>query len=343
MEEIQVETLNHDTQNDANDCNQNGQPTEGTEQEQQKEQPPMSKSQMKKLAKRQRWLARLPEIKRIEKEKRKLKRQKEAKLRDKRGETLAVDVKPKRKLMSESSNKFKVVIDMDFNDLMTDEEIAKAAKQVGRIYAYNRRCDNPCQLYVSSLKDKILDRFNITNTGYKNWDINISDKDYLDMFKYNDEGNKIKKSERREQFIYLSGDSDNTLPDVETILKDYQDKIFIIGGLVDHNRHKNLCQERAVERQIYTAKLPIKENVTLRDRHILTTVNVFEILLQLFAEHKSWQEALFATIPKRKLAPYDKQPKVGKLQLLDESKTLESTKTPDGKQENDDTIEQVEA
>lgn len=258
----------------------------------------ISKSQLKKQIKRQKWMESRDERRKIERERRKLKRKSESqeRLLNKQNGQLSVP-KPKRPvLMKESDNKFKVVIDMDFEDFMTDMEINKAVQQVGRIYSANRHSNNPCQLYISSLKGKILDRFAITNAGHKKWDINCSEKDYVDLFK-----EKTPNDDTLSNFIYLTGDSDNTLPDVNAILKD-ESKIFVIGGLVDHNRHKNLCHERAVTRNIQTARLPIKEHVKLCQRDILSTVTVFEIVLQVLGSHSSWPEALLAAIPKRKIA-----------------------------------------
>lgn len=262
----------------------------------------LSKTQMKKLAKRQKFLEKRPEKRRIEKEKKKLKRKELAKQKLENGQPIANATK-RTKLMSESSNKFRVVIDMDFEDFMTDSEIAKSAKQVGRIYALNRHSDNPCQLYISSLKGKLRDRFALTNTGYENWDVNTYEEDYLNLFvSGTGNGNDKERIDNiKSKIIYLTGDADETLQNVDNILKD-ESTIFVIGGLVDHNRHKNLCYQRALERQVKTAKLPIKEHVHLCQRHILSTVAVFEIMLNVLGSRKSWPEALLASIPKRKIA-----------------------------------------
>lgn len=292
----------------------------------------ISKTQLKKLNKRQRWLEGRGERRKAEREKRKLKRKALALDRDQQqnhescddgdagGDDTSKDKIESNKtgnrlynLMANSSNKFKVVIDMDFEDCMTESELKKSVLQVGRIYAANRHSKNPCQLYICSVKGKVQEAFNALNTGYKNWDVHCSELDYVTLFK-SDNSSSVQSSNDQagdhaalnstkvvKDFIYLSGDSDTVLSDVDTILKD-DSKIFVIGGLVDHNRHKNLCYNRALERGIPTARLPIKEHVTLSQRHILATLTVFEIMLQVLGSHKSWQEALVSAIPKRKLA-----------------------------------------
>lgn len=270
--------------------------------------PILSKTQQKKLLKRQKWLQTRPERRKLEREKKKLKRQQAAMEKaavdsgdnqDDTPDMLKTHSKKVWKTMKESQNKFRVVIDLDFEDYMTENEISKATQQVGRIYSLNRHSDQPCQLYISSLKGKILDRFAITNAGFKSWDINHSEKDYLELF--DDRANDI---DFKKQFIYLSGDADETLPSVEDLLKD-ETKIFVIGGLVDHNRHKNLCYMRAREKGIPTARLPVQENVTLCQRHIFSTVTVFEIMLQVLCYKRSWGDALRSAIPKRKLLSSD--------------------------------------
>lgn len=268
--------------------------------EQQPETPEaISKSQLKKLRRHQRWIEGKDERKRIEKEKRKLRRQALAKLRDEEG-LESCNSRRKITLMEDSENKFSVVIDLDFEEFMTENEIGKSVKQVGRIYATNRRSQNPCQLYIASLKGNIRDRFAVTNRGFESWDINYTELDYIELFRERN-GEQFDKS----QFIYLTGDSDETLPDVATLLKDYEARVFVIGGLVDHNRHKRLCYERAKELGIPTARLPIEDHVKLSQRRILSTVTVFEILLEIFGSRKSWREALTSAIPKRKIADVD--------------------------------------
>lgn len=258
----------------------------------------ISKSQLKKQLKRQKWIEFRGERRKLEREKKKMKRKLLAQERaaDKKHPEASATPTKRHTLMKDSNNKFRIVIDMDFDEYMTDSEIKKAVQQVGRIYATNRHSQNPCQLYISSLKDRIRDSFALANTGYKNWDINCSDKDYLELFKTCD-GSQPNTS----NLVYLTGDSDHNLPDVELLVKD-SSRIFVIGGLVDHNRHKNLCQERAVARGVPTAKLPIKEHVTLSQRHILSTFTVFEILLKVLGSHASWKESLLCNIPKRKIA-----------------------------------------
>ncbi|QSZ31467.1 hypothetical protein DSL72_001032 [Monilinia vaccinii-corymbosi] len=95
--------------------------------------------------------------------------------------------------------------------------------------------------------------------------------------------------------IYLSSDSENTLTTLTP------NTTYIIGGIVDKNRHKGLCYKRACEAGIPTAKLPIGEYMTMQSRTVLTVNHVMEIMIR-WLETGDWAEAFLKVIPKRKKA-----------------------------------------
>lgn len=99
-------------------------------------------------------------------------------------------------------------------------------------------------------------------------------------------------SEHRE-VVYLSSEGDETI----TELKPFS--TYIIGGLVDRNRHKGICHRRAKERGVRTAKLPIGEYLKMASRQVLATNHVFEILIQ-WMESGDWGKAFAEVIPTRK-------------------------------------------
>lgn len=263
-------------------------------------------------------LGRRQELRILEREKKRRKRKEASELKrqqEKDGSIIpdpdkAAPSKPKKPiLMIDSQNKIKVVIDMDFESYMSHSEIRKSVQQVGRIYSANRRCPNPFQLYVCSLKGKMKDMCTKTNTGFSNWDINCSEEDY-EKWLQEIQDNQYDKN----RIVYLTGDSDNTLPSIDELLKEDDNNktkysVFVLGGLVDHNRHKNLCQSRASQRGIATARLPIQEYMKLNQRTILSTVTVFEILIEALAMQKPWPEALRGAMPKRKIAEIYDDPK----------------------------------
>jgi tRNA (guanine9-N1)-methyltransferase len=103
------------------------------------------------------------------------------------------------------------------------------------------------------------------------------------------------KPSHEPSIVYLTSDSSHTLD----VLNPYT--TYIIGGLVDKNRHKGICYKRAMARDIPTAKLPIGEYMTMQSRSVLATNHVAEIMLR-WLEYGDWARAFLQVIPKRKEA-----------------------------------------
>ena len=207
-------------------------------------------------------------------------------------------LKVKKVKMRESSNKVIVVIDCNFNDLMNDDDMKKLRKQIHRCYSVNRSSSNPVQLYISSFSGKLKQEFERNCDGFQNWDINFTEKHYLEEF-----DGFVKKN----RLIYLTYDSDDSLPETSVIATDPESTVYVIGGLVDHNSHKGLTQHLASEKSINTAKLPIDDFFRMVASRVLTVNQCFEIML-LASNGNSWKDSFLSVIPKRKLLT-DKLPK----------------------------------
>ena len=82
----------------------------------------------------------------------------------------------------------------------------------------NRRATAPLQLYLTNFEGLCKEEMSKHN-GYENWDIYMRPESYLDIF-------------HKDKLIYLTSES----PNVVTELCD--EKVYVIGGLVDHNSHK---------------------------------------------------------------------------------------------------------
>ena len=78
-----------------------------------------------------------------------------------------------------------------------------------------------------------------------------------------------------------------------------EDKIYIIGGLVDHNHHKSLCYDNALKNNLQHYQLPISKYMNMKTRQVLTVNQVFEVICN-FIECKDWKKAFIDTLPKRK-------------------------------------------
>ncbi len=95
------------------------------------------------------------------------------------------------------------------------------------------------------------------------------------------------------EVIYLTSDSPNTLDELKP------HSTYIVGGLVDKNRHKGICYRTACDRGTKTAKLPIGDYMEMQSRFVLATNHVVEIMLR-WLECGDWGEAFLKVIPKRK-------------------------------------------
>lgn len=56
----------------------------------------------------------------------------------------------------------------------------------------------------------------------------------------------------------------------ENVLSDLDDtKVYVIGGIVDHNSQKGLCYRIAQEKGFGHAKLPLDEHLLMKSRRVI--------------------------------------------------------------------------
>lgn len=308
------------------------------------EKPKLSKSQMKKLARHERWEAGREDRK--IKRKQKIKERKERK-REAYREALAnpsTTSTPNNgspsdpHFRSKKTSKAKqvpitVIFDCDFEELMFDNEMKSLGLQITRCYSDMRKAAYQPHLAVSSFGGKMKERFDgILAKQYLSWKgVRFCEEDFVEVaqkakdWMQGENGGVVEgaiaphakttapeasttevqeadkeaevgeaKDEQEEgEVVYLSSESENVL---ETLKPN---SVYIIGGLVDKNRHKGICHKRAVERGIKTAKLPIGEFLHMKSRQVLVTNHVLEIMLK-WMEFGDWGKAFMAVLPERK-------------------------------------------
>ena len=279
--------------------------------------PKMSKNQMKKLRRREKWAQgrEMRKDKRKEKvvEKRERRRLMIEEAREKGGQQA---VKELRKTWETTRAKHKrstllplsIVIDCSYDDLMNDKERISLASQLTRTYSSNNGALWRSHVMFSSFNKLLKERFDNVLPQHKNWKgITLMPEDFAHAAEFAKRQMTSAKggtlagpfSEMSEakpedgEVIYLSSDS----PDTLTELKPYS--TYIVGGLVDKNRHKAICYKHAVEKGIKTAKLPIGEYIQMASRSVLTTNHVVEIMLE-WLELRDWGEAFMKVLPPRK-------------------------------------------
>lgn len=208
-----------------------------------------------------------------------------------------------------------IIIDCSFDDLMLPQERTSLAAQLTRCYSDNSKAPFKTHLAISSFGGHLKDRFdNILSGNHKNWkDVRIMSEDFIEVAKQSQEwmkedggttGGALTSESRADQashtdesatgdIIYLTSDS----PDTLTELRPYS--TYIIGGLVDRNRHKGICYKKATQRGMRTAKLPIGDYMQMASRFVLATNHVSEIMVR-WLELGDWGEAFERVVPKRK-------------------------------------------
>ncbi|KAG6861846.1 hypothetical protein C0995_011143 [Termitomyces sp. Mi166 len=287
----------------------------------QPESKPLSKSALKKAARAERFAAYKLERRAREKEAKKEKK------RAFQAKCAAGDIdedEKKKRYKKKPILHFggRVVVDLGFDDKMNEKEIKSLCSQLAYTYSANRNAAYPFSLLYTSLNGRTFTRLEgMNDAGYKRWTNTEWWREGYDRLwqsqeptpaqgdEANDKGTAEAPSapsgvstaralgsqeDIRQNIIYLTADSEEELTELKP------EETYIIGGICDHNRYKNLCLNKAKESGIRTARLPIGRYLaSLPTRKVLTVNQVFEILLK-WVETKSWEEALYAVIPKRK-------------------------------------------
>ncbi|KAF2751674.1 hypothetical protein M011DRAFT_463186 [Sporormia fimetaria CBS 119925] len=304
------EVVKNDVQGEEETVLENSQPENGDPAA-----PKLSKSAMKKLARHEKWESGREDRKAKRKEKMKAKRER---VREERRQQAAqesadgtpVPAAPGRRVEKGTKVPITIIFDCDFEDLMHDSEMKSLGLQITRSYSDNRKAKFQTHLAVSSFGGKMKERFDgILAKQYTSWkDVRFFSEDFVEVAEKAKEwmsgprGGAVAgalsedaevKDEEEGEIVYLSSESDVTLDRLKP------NSTYIIGGLVDHNRYKGHCYKRAVDRGIKTAKLPIGEFLRMKDRKVLVTNHVLEIMLK-WLEFGDWGKAFIEVLPKRK-------------------------------------------
>ncbi|PVG03531.1 hypothetical protein CPB86DRAFT_779247 [Serendipita vermifera] len=226
----------------------------------------------------------------------------------------------------------KIVIDLGFDEKMTEREIISLVSQCAYCYSSNRKATQPfSSLLYTSLNGRTKVRLDTLGT-YQNWrGVEWWEEGYEELWAdattiatastsvpqdtTEEEGPiidgesslstrtytcpvtntlKPRTSSSKDKVVYLTADSDFELSELDPT------ETYIIGGIVDKNRYKALCADKAQGQGIRTARLPI--GVYLKElptRKVLTVNQVFDILVH-WVEWRDWKRAFLAVVPPRK-------------------------------------------
>ncbi|KAI9777083.1 MAG: tRNA (guanine(9)-N(1))-methyltransferase [Candelina submexicana] len=286
-------------------------------------QPTISKNQLKKLKRRQDW----EDKSQYRKTKRKQKTaEKKERKRAARAEASVTSMPAISTTTSENNTANRsmrptqvpitILLDCQYDEYMLEKERISLGSQLTRCYSDNRSAPFKAHMVVSSFHGPLKERFEtVLSNTHRLWKgVKFSEDDCVvaaeeaqkamqaegsgamggALVPSDDQTPKSDTQLREEgEIVYLSSDSPHTL----TELRPYS--TYIIGGLVDRNRAKGLCYQKAMADGIRTAKLPISEYIQMASRSVLATNHVFEIMLKWLALG-NWAEAFLLVIPKRK-------------------------------------------
>ncbi|CAG9464787.1 unnamed protein product [Pedinophyceae sp. YPF-701] len=265
---------------------------------------PLSKNAQKKLRKQLLWEQRRKERKQHDREKKARAREAKRAARDaefaalteeEREERRKAAAEHRRQLRAEEDQRrarvrrsltdgIDVCIDLDWPGLHNDRGLRSLAQQVSYCYSANSRAATPLHLHLAGLApgsdaQSVVQRL----SGVDNWCVTKHEGGVGAAF-----------ADRAGQVVYLTADAEDTLETLE------KGKVYVIGGMVDRNKHKGICLERAKELGVQAAKLPIREHLAeMKGTHVLTVNHVMEMLIR-YQEAGSWAEAVQAVVPTRK-------------------------------------------
>ncbi|KAF9006692.1 guanine-1-methyltransferase-domain-containing protein [Cyathus striatus] len=289
--------------------------------------PSLSKKALKKAAKAEHYAAIKLERRAREREARKEKKRIRAEKRA-AGELDEDEENSRQKKRPKLQFGGRIVVDLAFDDKMSEKEVNSLCSQLAYTYSANRQASFPFSLIYTSLNGRTFSKLEgMSDAGYKRWAHTEWWHEGYERLWLDHEGatgssrhstvnhdpipgspstsENLQKAEAeiamsqdhisiQQTIVYLTADSDDELTELRP------DETYIIGGIVDHNRYKNLCLNKAKESGIRTARLPIGRYLaSLPTRKVLTVNQVFEILVK-WVETRNWEEAFHCIIPKRK-------------------------------------------
>ena len=204
-------------------------------------------------------------------------------------------LKEKENLLEAYNSNFIICFDLNFNHYMEKKEQKSLSSQLALCYNINKRNNKKINFYFTNMTQELMNILNKNDAD--KWKVHYNDEPFYLI----DDLIKLKK-----EFVYLSPDAEEELNDVS------EDKIYIIGGIVDRTVIQNLSLNRIIslknddncEIKIVAKKLPLIKYIKDVKNTVLNINTVVEIL-SLYADmdedKKDWKTVFEKALPKRKL------------------------------------------
>ena len=179
-----------------------------------------------------------------------------------------------------------IAIDMSFEGSMDKRERKSLATQTAIVYADFRRAPIRARLFLTSYRDSM--KAALTRLNAFQWDpsiVTLTSESFLDAC-----------PKWCNSVVYLSPDAEEVIDDVRS------DTLYVIGGLVDRTRLKNMSLARASSLGVRSARLPIKSFGHSRktDGILYITTVARGLLLKCQNGAREWDGIWDEVLPKRR-------------------------------------------
>ena len=203
--------------------------------------------------------------------------------------------KEKENLLEAYNSNFIICFDLNFNHYMEKKEQKSLSSQLALCYNINKRNNKKINFYFTNMTQELMNILNKNDAD--KWKVYYNDEPFYLI----DDLIKLKK-----EFVYLSPDAEEELNDVN------EDKIYIIGGIVDRTVIQNLSLNRIIslknddncEIKIVAKKLPLIKYIKDVKNTVLninTVVEILSLYADLDEDKKDWKTVFEKALPKRKL------------------------------------------
>ena len=203
--------------------------------------------------------------------------------------------KQKENLLEGYNSNFIICFDLNYNSYMDWKEQKSLVSQLSLCYSINKHNKKKINFYFTNMTKDLMDKLN--KNGAEKWKVHYHDSPFYSI----EELIKLNK-----EFVYLTPDAEEDLEDVT------DDKIYIIGGIVDRTVIKNLSLNRISNLKhdnnynkinIISRKLPLLKYIKDLKNIVLNINTVVEILSfynDMDEDKKDWKTVLETALPKRK-------------------------------------------
>jgi len=182
-----------------------------------------------------------------------------------------------------------LIIDLDFEGLMTEQERKSMSQQLSYCYSANRHAPRPFNLELRGLRRPSAMADALAKLHVDDWRANFT-QGFFD--------GQVLGAHAKERVVYLSPEASDVLDVID------DDAVYVVGGFVDRNRHKGASLQRAGDLGVRAARLPLDGLASLSKAgfsKVLTTKHVVDVMLEVKAG-ASWDAGLARCLPKRKMA-----------------------------------------